>query len=83
MDNSKRNVHNSGPLGMLMKSGQVKKIEAAEEEIILKQHLEIEQLNTELAPFKIFKSVESDILNDGSLDYDEAILQSFDLINLS
>jgi DNA polymerase (family 10) len=50
------------------------------EEIILKQHLEIEQLNTELAPFKIFKSVESDILNDGSLDYDEAILQSFDLI---
>lgn len=37
MDNSKRNVHNSGPLGMLMKSGQVKKIETAEEEIVLKQ----------------------------------------------
>ncbi|HGT2643484.1 TPA: ParB/RepB/Spo0J family partition protein [Legionella pneumophila] len=37
MDNSKRNVHNSGPLGMLMKSGQVKKIETAEEEVILKQ----------------------------------------------
>lgn len=37
MDNSKRNVHNSGPLGMLMKSGQVKKIDTAEEEIILKQ----------------------------------------------
>lgn len=27
MDNSKRNVHNSGPLGMLMKQGQIKKIE--------------------------------------------------------
>ena len=37
MDNSKRNVHNSGPLGMLMKSGQVKKIEAADEEVVLKQ----------------------------------------------
>ncbi|HEO1499423.1 TPA: ParB/RepB/Spo0J family partition protein, partial [Legionella pneumophila] len=37
MDNSKRNVHNSGPLGMLMKSGQVKKIETAEEEVVLKQ----------------------------------------------
>ncbi|HHX3463946.1 TPA: ParB/RepB/Spo0J family partition protein [Legionella pneumophila] len=37
MDNSKRNVHNSGPLGMLMKSGQVKKIETSEEEVILKQ----------------------------------------------
>ncbi|USQ15554.1 ParB/RepB/Spo0J family partition protein (plasmid) [Legionella lytica] len=37
MDNSKRNVHNSGPLGMLMKSGQVKKIEADEEGLALKQ----------------------------------------------
>lgn len=36
MDNSKRNVHNSGPLGMLMKSGQVKKIESQEEELNLK-----------------------------------------------
>ena len=31
MDNSKRNIHNSGPLGMLMKNGQIKKIETAEE----------------------------------------------------
>ena len=27
MDNSKRNIHSSGPLGMLIKSGQIKKIE--------------------------------------------------------
>lgn len=27
MDNSKRNVHNSGPLGMLVKNGQVKKVD--------------------------------------------------------
>jgi ParB family chromosome partitioning protein len=32
MDNSKKNVHNSGPLGMLMKSGQIKKIQTAEPE---------------------------------------------------
>jgi ParB family chromosome partitioning protein len=31
MDNSKRNIHNSGPLGMLMKNGQIKKIEITEE----------------------------------------------------
>lgn len=31
MDNSKRNIHNSGPLGMLMKNGQIKKIEPSEE----------------------------------------------------
>jgi ParB family chromosome partitioning protein len=31
MDNSKRNIHNSGPLGMLMKNGQIKKIENSED----------------------------------------------------
>ena len=31
MDNSKRNIHSSGPLGMLMKNGQIKKIETSEE----------------------------------------------------
>lgn len=50
------------------------------EETILKQHEEIDQLNKELAPFKIFKSVESDILNDGNLDYESEVLQSFDLV---
>jgi DNA polymerase (family 10) len=51
-----------------------------QEDRILAQHKEIDQLNARLAPFKIFKSIESDILNDGSLDYAPAILQSFDLI---
>ena len=40
----------------------------------------VDELNEKLKPFKIFKSIESDILNDGSLDYDEDILQSFDLV---
>jgi DNA polymerase (family 10) len=47
---------------------------------ILEQQKEIDQLNLELAPFKIFKGIESDILNDGSLDYPEEILKTFDLV---
>ena len=30
--------------------------------------------------FKIFKSIESDILSDGSLDYPEEILKGFDFV---
>lgn len=42
------------------------------------QHKEIDALNERLAPFRIFKGIESDILNDGSLDYPDEILQTFD-----
>ena len=44
------------------------------------QHQEIDQLNAKLAPFKIYRSIESDILNDGSLDYDNHVLATFDLV---
>ncbi len=47
---------------------------------VLEQQEEIDLLNKQLAPFKIFKSIECDILNDGSLDYDDAILKTFDLV---
>ena len=47
---------------------------------VLAQHAEIEILNKKLAPFKIFKGIESDILNDGNLDYSEEVLKSFDFI---
>lgn len=47
---------------------------------IIQQHLEINELNKELAPFKIFKSIESDILPDGSLDYPNEVLATFDLV---
>lgn len=50
------------------------------EERIMQQHAEIDLLNKQLAPFKIFKSIECDILNDGSLDYSDAVLNSFDLV---
>lgn len=49
-------------------------------EKVQKQQVEIDQLNQELAPFKIFKGIESDILTDGSLDYPDDILASFDFI---
>lgn len=49
-------------------------------ERVLSQMAEIDALNLELAPFRIFKGIESDILNDGSLDYPEDILSKFDLI---
>lgn len=49
-------------------------------ERIEKQQKEIDQLNIELAPFRIFKGIESDILSDGSLDYPEDVLASFDFI---
>jgi len=44
------------------------------------QHQYIDELNQSLFPFKIFKSIESDILNDGSLDYPDEILAQFDLV---
>jgi DNA polymerase (family X) len=49
-------------------------------ERIKAQHELIDELNEKLAPFKIFKSIESDILNDGSLDYEESVLSTFDLV---
>lgn len=50
------------------------------EDRIKQQQLCIDELNIKLAPFKIFKSIESDILNDGNLDYSNAILSTFDLV---
>lgn len=47
---------------------------------ILAQHAQIDELNRQLAPFRIFKSIEADILNDGNLDYPDEILSSFDLV---
>jgi DNA polymerase (family 10) len=44
------------------------------------QHQEIDKLNNKLTPFRIFKSIECDILSDGSLDYNEETLSSFDLV---
>jgi DNA polymerase (family X) len=51
----------------------------------VKQREEVERLNASFAangsePFRVFWGIESDILSDGSLDYPEDVLASFDLI---
>ena len=51
-----------------------------EEERVRAQWVEIDALNEELAPFRVFKSIECDILGDGSLDYDDELLAGFDLV---
>ncbi|HXB07354.1 MAG TPA: helix-hairpin-helix domain-containing protein [Puia sp.] len=50
------------------------------EDRIREQHAQIDELNRKLAPFTIFKSIESDILNDGALDYADDVLAAFDLV---
>lgn len=50
------------------------------EEKIQAQHILIDELNEKLKPFRIFKSIESDILGDGQLDYSDKILATFDLV---
>ena len=44
------------------------------------QHREIIDLNKKLHPFQIFKGIESDILYDGSLDYSNEVLSTFDFV---
>lgn len=50
------------------------------EERIKAQHQLVDELNGQWNDFKIFKSIESDILYDGSLDYSNHILSTFDLV---
>jgi len=50
------------------------------EDEILAQHKEVDALNVKLSPFKILKGIESDILMDGSLDYSDDVLSTFDFV---
>jgi len=47
---------------------------------IAAQQEEIKKLNKEIDGIEILSGIESDILGDGSLDYDEDVLKSFDLL---
>jgi DNA polymerase (family 10) len=49
-------------------------------ERVLQQQEEIDKLNKKLDGFHIFKGIEADILYDGSLDYPDEILKTFDFI---
>ena len=50
------------------------------EEKVLEQIDEIDKLNGELSDFRVFKSIECDILYDGQLDYDDEFLKNFELV---
>jgi len=49
-------------------------------EAIRVQHAGIDELNAQNSSFRIFKGIESDILPDGRLDYDDEILARFDFV---
>lgn len=47
---------------------------------VLAQFEEIDRLNAGWTDFHVYKGIESDILNDGSLDYSDELLSRFDLV---
>jgi len=50
------------------------------EERIKQQHEKIDEINSILSDFKVFKGIEVDILTDGSLDFDDNTLATFDFV---
>ena len=50
------------------------------EKRVQEQHAEIDALNAQNPNFYIFKGIEADILNDGSIDYDAETLKTFDFV---
>jgi DNA polymerase (family 10) len=50
---------------------------------VLRQFEAIDKLNKKVGPFKIFKSIECDILVSGELDYDPELLSRFDMVIIS
>ena len=72
-----------GYLGICDHSKAAQYANGLKEERIIEQHHEIELLNRKLGAdgsFKIFKGIECDILFDGTLDYGNDVLASFDFV---
>lgn len=67
-------------LGIADHSASARYAGGLSEERVKSQHKEIDSLNQQLSPFRILKGIESDILVDGSLDYDNEVLESFDFV---
>jgi DNA polymerase (family 10) len=49
-------------------------------ERVRQQQAEIDALNKQWTDFRLFKGIECDILADGSLDYDDEVLATFDYV---
>ncbi len=47
---------------------------------VARQHDEIDKINSTSRGFRVIKGVEVDILQDGSLDYDDRLLESFEFV---
>jgi len=45
-----------------------------------RQHAEIDRASEEVAPLRVFRGTEADILNDGAIDYGAKILSKFDFV---
>jgi DNA polymerase (family X) len=52
-------------------------------EAVRQQHREIDALNDKFDGIRILKGIECDILEDGSLDFDDELLKSFDYVVVS
>jgi DNA polymerase (family 10) len=50
------------------------------EEDLKRQHAEIRAQEKEVAPMRVFRGTEADILNDGAIDYDAKTLAKFDFV---
>ena len=50
------------------------------EDRVFQQMEEIDQINAKYPDFRVFKSIECDILNDGSMDYGDDFLKEFELV---
>lgn len=51
-----------------------------QEDRVLQQMEEVDNLNQGYDDFRIFKSIECDILNDGSMDYGDDFLKEFEIV---
>lgn len=49
-------------------------------ESVVRQQAEIDAINAKDPSFRVLKGIESDILGDGSLDYPEEVLKTFDFV---
>ncbi len=54
-----------------------------DEERFRRQWKAIDELNEELKPFRILKSVEAEVRSDGSLDFDRSFFDQFDIVGAS
>ncbi len=67
-------------LGIADHSQSLKMANGLTPERVRQQQAEIDQLNSRMSGFTIFKGTECDILADGQLDYPDDVLASFDYV---